>query len=1032
VGRPITVLMLFCALVLLGVVALSRLPVQLTPSGFDPAFMSVRVPYPGANPAEVEEEIVRPLETALFTVRGVDEVNCRASNDSAGCWIRFANFVDMEETYNIVADRVERLRATEWPDDVEEVRLRRYNPENDATMHVGIRLPTDLDDPYWLLQNRVVQRLERVPGVAQVDLEGVQEKQIFIEPDRDAMASHRISLWEMVRSLRRANFALASGDLREGERKLLVRSVARFEDQEAIENLPVRADGLRLKDVARVRYGEPVRDRASRLDGRDAAILEIFKESEANTVEVSAAVREALEELPREVPLLASAGVDVLFDQGDVIQGSIRQLRDTGLIGAVFAVLILYFFLRRLRVTLLITLAIPVSLLSCLVVMYFAGGTINVITMMGLIICMGMLVDNAVVVVENIDRHRQEGFAVREAALAGASEVALALTMATVTTIIVFLPMIIMSEAGMMRFMLSTLALPVVVSILASLVVAMLFIPLAASLLLRSESAREAARGGLARVANAAYDRLMAPLHRFYLTVLRWGLAHRGICVVVALATLALTLAWPFQEVEWQIQGRHQRGGRQARFWFSLPNSYSMEQSDQWFGRIETIFGEHREEFGIRHVQTRFWNNRGRIQVLLRDVDETDVTVEQAVEGLRALVPDAPGVQMYVNWQRGSGSEASLNVSLYGEDTATLAQISEEAERRLRRLPGLISVEPDLENALEEVRIRVDRELAQRYGVQPEAISGTVAAALRGQRLPRYRDGEKEIEIVVQFPEEDRQGIGKLASLQLGSASGKRIPLESVADLSINRGFGDIRRRDRRTVLNIQLNTTWDTLGPLREQVSGVMDGMEMPRGYSWDFGSQMRWERQDNRNMGFGLLVSIVFIYLIMGFLFESPLLPLSVMPSIALSWIGVFWMLWATGSKLDMMAAIGLILLAGVVVNNGIVLVDLINRLRARGLARNEAILEAGRLRFRPILMTALTTIMGMLPMAFGKANFVGFPYAGLGQTFVGGLLSSTALTLVIVPLFYTMLDDVAESLSVLVRGRGRAEAARASARP
>ncbi len=279
--------MILCALVLLGAVALTKLPVALTPSGFDPAFMMVRVPYDGANPAEVEEEIVLPLENALYTVRGIQEVNCRASNDSARCWVEFENFVDMEETYNVVADRVERLRATEWPDDVDRVYLRRFNPDNDPTMHLGIRLPADLDDPYWVLQHRVVQRLERVPGVAQVDLEGVEEKQIFIEPDRDAMASQRISLWQLVQSLRRANFALASGDLRDGERKLLVRSVARFDDLEEIENLPVRADGLRLKEVARVRYGEPTRDRASRLDGRDAAILEVFKESEANTVAVS-------------------------------------------------------------------------------------------------------------------------------------------------------------------------------------------------------------------------------------------------------------------------------------------------------------------------------------------------------------------------------------------------------------------------------------------------------------------------------------------------------------------------------------------------------------------------------------------------------------------------------------------------------------------------------------------------------------------------------------------------------------------------
>jgi HAE1 family hydrophobic/amphiphilic exporter-1 len=672
-------------------------------------------------------------------------------------------------------------------------------------------------------------------------------------------------------------------------------------------------------------------------------------------------------------------------------------------------------------VTLLITLAIPTSLLVCLVTMYFAGSTLNVITMMGLIICAGMLVDNAVVVVENIDRHRRDGRSVREAALSGASELALALTMATVTTIVVFLPMIIMSEAGMMRFFLVTLSLPVVVSILASLGVAMLFIPLAASLLLRSEAAQEARRRGLiSRVASALYTHVMDPLHRFYVTTLKWSLGHRGICLVVILATLGISFAWPFQQVETQIQGRHQRGGRQARFWFGLPNSFSMDEADRWFRRIETIFDEHRDEFAIRHLQTRFWHNRGMVRVLLEDADKTDVTVEQAVEGLQKLVPQAAGVKVYVNWQRGSGSDASLNVSVYGEDTPTLVLIAEEAERRLRRLPGLLSVEPDLENALEELRIRVDRESALRYGVQPEVISGTVASALRGQQLPRYRSGEKEIEIRVQFPEEDRQGIGKLAALQLRSDSGTRIPLESVAELSITRGYGEIRRTDRATVINIQLNTTWDSIRDLRGQVSEVMDGMELPRGYTWDFGRQMRWQRQDNSNMVFGLLLSMVFIYLIMGFLFESALLPLSVMPSIVLSWIGVFWMLWITGQKLDMMAAIGLILLAGVVVNNGIVLVDLINRLRRQGMSRNEAILNAGHLRFRPILMTALTTIMGMVPMAFGQANFVGMPFAGLGQTFVGGLLSSTMLTLVVVPVFYTLLDDVSESLSVLVRGR------------
>ena len=1021
VNRPVTVLMALLAIFLLGAVAFVRLPIQLMPAGFDPAFLSINVPYPAANPTEVEELIILPLEESLYTIRGLQSVNCRASSDSGRCWVEFQPFVDMEETYNAVADRIERLKATAWPDDVERVTIRRHNPESQPVVNIAISLPPGMDDPYWVLTNKVVHRLERVPGVAQVDLEGVREKQIFIEPDRDAMASHKVSPRDLSQSLSRANFAMASGDVDDGGRRMLVRSVARFTSLEQMENLPIRDDGLRLKDVAAVRYDHPENDRVSRLNGGQAATVELFKESEANTVAVSRAVEAELDQLFKDEPLLVGAGgYDILFDQGDVIQSSIKQLRDTGIIGAIFAVVILYIFLRRIRVTLLITLSIPLSLLVCLIVMYFSGATINLITMMGMIICAGMLVDNAVVVVENIDRLRREGRPVREAALAGASEMALALTMATVTTMVVFLPMIIMSEAGMMRFFLLKLSLPVVVAILASLIVALLFLPLAASLLLRSEAEREDKRPSLVtRLADRFYHQVMDRLHRLYVRMLSIALKFRGVTVLLVLATLLVSF-WPFKQVEVQIQGRHQRGGREVRFWFNLPGSFGMEQSDAWFRKVEEAFEARRDDLAIRHLQTRFWRNRGMVRVLLQDVTDTDVTVEEVIEGLSEVAPTAPGVKMFVNWQSGSGEEASLNVTLRGEDTPTLAGIAEEAERRLRVLPGLTSVEPDLEAAQEELRIRIDRQRALQYGVAPEVVSGTVASALRGQALPRFRTGEKEIEMRVQYSEADRRGVGNLSALELRSSSGVRIPLDAVADLSIARGFGDIRREDRRTSLNIKLNTTWTSVAGLRDQVSQVMNDMDMPRGYSWDYGSARRWEQQDNSNMMFGLLLAMVFIYLIMGFLFESTLLPFAVMPSILLSWVGVFWLLWATGSKLDMMAAIGLILLAGVVVNNGIVLVDLINRLRISGMGRHEAILEAGRLRFRPILMTALTTIMGMLPMAFGKGDFVGIPYSGLGRTFVGGLASSTTLTLIVVPLFYTLLDDAGAQLKALVSGK------------
>ncbi len=1021
VGRPVTVVMLLIALLILGAVSLSRLPVQMMPDGFDPPFMMVFVPFPGANPSEVEDKIIKPLEDQLFTVRGIEELNCQASGDSGRCWMQFLQSIEMEDAYNEVADRIERLSATTWPEEVERVRIRRFNPADDAPLKIAITIPASMDDPYWFLRTRVAQRLERVPGVAQVDLEGVYEKQIFIEPDRDKIESHKISLWQMVQSLREANFALSTGDLEDGGRRLLVRSVARFDTIEEISRLPIRDDGLRLGDVATVRYAHPPPERAGRLDGKPAAMIEVFKESSANTVEVTSAAIAEMETISREEKLLeAAGGFQILFDQGEVIGESIRQLRDAGLIGGLFAIIILYFFMRRARVTFLITLAIPVSLLSALVVMYLAGKTLNLVSLMGMIICTGMLVDNAVVVSENIDRYRRSGMAPRKAALRGAAEVSLALTMATITTMAVFLPMILMSEEGMMRFFLLELSVPIIFSIAASLVVALLFVPLAASRLLRDDTThRPKGPNLLSRSAERVYRLVMDPLHRFYLRALDFALLNRGLVLVIVVATVGATY-WPYQGTETSLQGRRQQGGRQVSFWFNLPNSYGLEQADKWFQKVEQAFDQEREALDIRHLRTRFWHNRGMVHVILENADLTDVSVEEATERLKEVVPTAPGVKLFVNWQRGSGSDASISVSLYGEDTATLAVFTEEAERRLRTLDGLISVEPDLENALEEVRIRIDRERALRYGIRPEVITGTVATALRGQRLPRYRDGEKEVEILVQFPERERQGIRRLASMHLPSASGKPIPLEAVADLNITRGYGDIRRRDRRTVLNIKLNTTRSSLRDLRSAVSATMNQLELPRGYTWDFGSRMRWERQDLGNLFFGLGLSIVFIYLIMGLLFESVLLPLAVMPSILLSWIGVFWLLWATNTKLDMMAAIGLVLLAGLVVNNGIVLVDLINHLRSTGMSRQAAILEAGRLRFRPILMTALTTIFGMLPMTLGRANFVGIPYAGLGRTFVGGLLSSTTLTLIVVPVFYTVLDDLAGILRHLFTGR------------
>jgi HAE1 family hydrophobic/amphiphilic exporter-1 len=1012
VDRPVSVIMVVIATLVVGYVAYTRIPLALFPSGMEGDRLHIWVSYPDASPEEVEEKLTRPMEEAIATVPRV--ANVRTSANRGGSWanVEFQPRTDMGEAYAALRDRMDRLMP-ELPDEIERVQVRKWDQEDWPVMWIGAYLEGDFLDPYQVLDVHVRPDLQRVEGVGTVEVWGEAGKQVRIELDQARLRSHGIQPFQVGQRLSSQNFTMPGGFVHEGGRKVYVRSMGRFESIDEIRNIII--DGqtrLRLKDIADVDLKPPEKDWFNRIDGRPSLGIEIKKSSTGNLVQISRGVHERLEELKTR-PHLSGIDFEVFWDQGEHVVESVDNLKSTGIWGGMFAAAVLFFFLRAVRMTAIITLAIPLSILVTVATIYFMGWTLNLITMMGLMLSLGLVVDNAIVIVENIYRRRQEGASARDASIQGAGEVGLAVTMATLTTVVVFLPLMLMSDEEEFSFIMLRLGGPVIVGLLASLVIALAIIPLAAK------------HVGSPR--RSAEPKLIARLRGVYVRALRWVLTHRldtTLFVLLAMASIQI----PMNAMQRTDEGRN--NSKDIWLAFDMPAGQTLEAADEFIASVEDTLMNHREAYNIKVLETWSRNSFGRIHVILNTEKGAEwytvafdnfmewaglrekpyLTYEETLEDMKERIITPPGVDLRVNWRDGGSGDAAVAINLYGEDTRTLINLSHEVERRLNTIPGLLSVQTDMDRGATELQVSLNREQVRRYGVDPRAISGNIAYALRGRELTRYRtDDGREVSVFFQLREVDRQSMMQLRNLTFPTESGQEVPLESLASLNVERALGGIRRENRQTLLTVTATATQDDAKELFGQVDQAMAGFEMPRGYRWDKGARyVRIQRQDETQM-FALLLSVTFVFLLMGVLFESFVLPLSVIIAIPFSFLGVYWTLYLTNTPFDVLSGIGTVILVGVVVNNAIVLIDLANRLRAEGMGRFESLVEAGTHRFRPILMTTFTTVFGLVPMAVGNAKMIGMPYAPLGRTMMGGLLASTVLTLVIVPLFYTYFDDL-----------------------
>lgn len=1020
--RPVAMAMALLSALVLGAIALARMPLELIPSGFSAPFLSINVVYPDATARDIEDKITRPLETAVSTTEGIEQIIASSSSGSAQITMIFAGETDMDVAYRQVRDRINRTRP-DLPSDVREIRIRKESGESLPVAFYGVIWDPELADPMRVIDEHLVRPIERIDGVGLVNTWGRTDPQVQIDVDRALAEAAGVNMVGLVQSLGRANFTLASGKLQDEGNTLLLRSVASFRSPEEIGAIAIRPDGLRLRDVATVTLGPPPRTRYDRYNGKPSMVMFVVKESQANTVEICDRIQAAVAEAAAD-PDLQGVQIEPVFVQGDMIRYSLDQVVGSGIQGGWLALAVLIFFLRRVRLTIIIALSIPLSLFLALPVMYFTGQSINLVSLVGLMICVGLVVDNSVVVAENVARYRRRGLGPYAAALQGAGEVALAMTLATLTTVIVFLPASLLSE-GPTQFFMVRMITPVCVSLLASLFVALVLVPMASAMLLSDEGPTrpEVGAWGLVvrfdrawkRVVGRIYDATMGWANEAYGRLLRRVLRRRMDVVVGSLLALAST-ALPFTKV--QCASGQQFGSRRITVNYSLPSEATLAEANAFFLEVEDTLARIGPAHHVSGQYVGFDENSGQVQVFFDKPAPGEPPFEQFARELADELPNRPGWKKTSQFgESDGGRDDSLRISIYGDDHDLLERTKEDLQDRLLELDGVIGVRGGGEDTRrrDELALQLDRAMSERFGVTSDVLAQTVAAAIRGAPLPRFHTAEKELEVRLRYREQDREDVDELLGWTVPTRDGGNVPMSVLADKTVTRGEASLRRVNKRVGTAIRLELSKDDRAAAVERVQALLADYRLPEGLSFDADG----ERQDIDDMARDLIgamgLGTIFIFLVMGFLFESFVLPLAVLPSIPLSFVGVWWFLYATGEHIDALAGIGIVLLLGVVVNNAIVLVDFVNAARSQGLSREDAIIQAGRLRFRPIMMTSMTTIGGLLPLALTEPTGEGIAYQGFGQALLGGMTTATVLTLVVVPVTYCYLDDLRDALSL-----------------
>lgn len=1019
-------MMLIAALVLLGAICLLRLPVDLLPNVTLPTVL-VLTEWPNVAPQEIEAQVTRPLERAVSSTPNMYQVNSSSVEGSSFVRIQFRWGTDIGRAAVDVLQQVERARR-QFPTDptLQTPIVIKADPTQAPILVFGV---SGIEDPVrlqTLLENQVAPMLDSVDGVASATVTGGMDRAVIVNVDPYRLRAHRLSLSDVSRRISQENLNLPAGIARQGKTEYTIRSLGWFTSIEDLRKIPLGAfngDVVSLADVADVRDSHEEVRLYTRLNGSPAVGLIITKQSGANTLSTAEGIFERLELVRKIYPRLKFG---LAYDQAQFIGESVSHLRDAAIIGGALAIIVLLFFLRNVRSTVVVALSIPTSIVSTFALLYLCGFTINTMSLGGLALATGLIVDDAVVVLENIFRHiERDRRASRDAAIVGTGEILSAVVASTWTVMVVFLPLfLVRGQAGQMF---TQFALVVIFSLAVSLLVATTMVPLLAARLISGEAHVEnlqsaSSHPGLMMRAFHRCGIWLQALDDAYRRGLAWALQRRwktlaGAALVTAVSLLLLP------QVGTELMPQADSGDFSVNV--KMPVGTALAETNKAMlqverivrddPNVETAFAAAGSNLTMRGTGTTRRPYQGSVMVKLKEHRE-DSTLEvmgrlrrqlSAIPGVNARPSQTDLVSMVL-----TGGATSVEVDIYGEDLGTLSRLSREVMQRVRGVAGLENVDVGWQEAMPEIQWKVDRPNAQRLGVSFRDIADTINTATNGSIASYYQEKGFQYPIIVQVPEEERKSVPEMRNLVVksgtaGTAVGELV-LSQVATPSYGMGPSEITRQDRQRYVSVAGVPQGRSAGEIQKDIARALEGMEFPNGYYWDWGSSQKRRAEEFSGMWLAVVLAIALIYMLLASQFESLVHPLTILLSVPLAGAGVVLAMFMTGRAFGLTAFIGILMLVGIVVKNGILLVDYTNRLRARGLEREEALLVAGPTRLRPILMTASAAVLGMLPLALaiGKGSEVQAPMA---TAVIGGLMTSTALTLFVVPVVYSLLDDL-----------------------
>lgn len=963
------------------------------------------------GPEEIEQIITKPVEGQLSTLTGIETISSRSSAGSSVVITQFKWGTNMDQTMIDLRDKVNLIKSY-LPDEVSQPMIMKLDINATPIVQLGVTGEQDLDQLEKIVEDKIQPRLERIPGVASVQVSGGKTREVQVELDPYKLEAYNLTLNDIANAIRTENNNVSSGYIEEGEKEYLVRVKGEFRSLDSLEDIliPLKTGGtLELKYLAEIRDAYKDVSSFTLLNGTQSLALSIQKQSDANTVNVSDNVSKVLAELEKELP--GKIEIKKAFDQADFIRNAIKSVAVNGMIGAVLAVVILMLFLRNFRSTLIIATAIPISVITTFVLMYFGKLTLNLISLGGLALGVGMMVDNAIVILENIYRYRQKGYNRIEAAKLGAQEVSSAIIASTLTTVVVFLPIVFVEGIASQIF--KPMALTVSFALIASLLVALTLIPMLSSKYLKVDTN---GNGSFIKEISRGWLRFLNVIDEKYKGLLKWALRKRKTVIFSTLIALIGSIALiPFVGMEFipeQDTGRFSVS-------ITLPNNTVLERTEKVVLEVEKVVA------GIPEIDTVFTSvgssggfslgggsstNRGNISGELVALKERDRNIDQVLDEIREKTVNIPGAKISVSSEGSSvmGSGSAISLTIKGQDLEVLKNLGDQVAEKVKGVSGAREVTTSLEQGSPELSIYINREKAAQYGVSSYQAAQSLRSGLQGAVASKYRTAGEEIDIKVILAEDTRTNIEDLKRIMVPSNQGFSIPLEEVAEIDYSTGATTISRNNQSREVTISGSISGRDLKSVMQDIDIAIKDINMPQGYLLETGGSNNDMMESFQSLGLALVLSIILVYMILAAQFESLLYPFIIMFSIPPTLIGIVGGLLITGRTLSVPTFIGIIMLAGIVVNNAIVLVDYINTLRSRGLEKLEAILEAGPTRLRPILMTTLTTVLALIPQALGigEGSEVSAPMA---TAVVAGLSFSTLITLILIPVMYYILDEL-----------------------